>query len=175
MITHQRGSALVLSLVILLVMTLLGITAMNTSVLEEKMASNDRNQKLAFQNAESGLSQAEQIILDTDWYSAAGLNSFFSTDDNGYYATGQAPADVYDSSGWACVAGKSITGTSIAVGGEPPCYMIENMGIEPPLTSQQYGSANFSTQISRITTMGSANAGVTTVLLQSHFQKELIP
>ena len=36
----QHGSVLIISLIILVAMTLIGITAMRTSVLEEKMAGN---------------------------------------------------------------------------------------------------------------------------------------
>ncbi len=165
---NQQGSALVLSLVILLVMTLLGITAMNTSVLEEKMAANDRHQKLAFQNAESGLSQAEQTLLDTDWYGPEGLSNAFNTDNNGYFKRGEATPAQRAASTLACAPGTPVAG------GKRPCLMIENMGITPPITTQQYGSPSFATQISRITTRGTTNGG-TTVLLQSHFQKELTP
>ena len=48
----QQGAALVVSLMILLVMTLIGITAMSSSNLEEKMAGNSRDMMLAFQAAD---------------------------------------------------------------------------------------------------------------------------
>ncbi len=52
---QQHGSVLIISLLILLVMTIIGISAMSSSTMEEKMAANDRNQKAIFQNAESAL------------------------------------------------------------------------------------------------------------------------
>ena len=51
--SKQSGSALIISLMILIVMTLIGITGMGTSGLEEKMAGNDRDAALAFQAAEA--------------------------------------------------------------------------------------------------------------------------
>ena len=54
----QRGMALVMALVILLILTILGITAMTTSSLEEKMSGNTQEQTRALQTAESGVSQA---------------------------------------------------------------------------------------------------------------------
>lgn len=59
---RNQGSALVISLIILLMMTLIGITSMNTSVLEEKMAGNMHNRNQAFQAAESALRKGEAWI-----------------------------------------------------------------------------------------------------------------
>jgi len=52
---YQRGTALIMSMVILLILTLLGITAMGTSSLEEKMSGNTQEITRAFEAAESGL------------------------------------------------------------------------------------------------------------------------
>jgi type IV pilus assembly protein PilX len=54
----QRGTALIMSMVILMILTLLGITAMGTASLEEKMSGNTQESTRAFEAAESGLSQA---------------------------------------------------------------------------------------------------------------------
>ena len=59
---RNRGSALVISLIILLLMTLIGITSMNTSIMEERMAGNMHNRNLAFQAAESALRKGEAWI-----------------------------------------------------------------------------------------------------------------
>jgi len=55
---HQSGAVLIVAMIILVVLTLLGITAMNTSSLQEKIASNTQEQVHAFQAAETGLNQA---------------------------------------------------------------------------------------------------------------------
>lgn len=55
---RQRGVVLVMSLVILLILTILGISAMGTSSLEEKMSGNIQEGTHAFEAAESGLNQA---------------------------------------------------------------------------------------------------------------------
>jgi type IV pilus assembly protein PilX len=59
----QQGSVLVISLILLLVMTLLGLSAMQNSVMEEMMAGNTRDKHLAFQSAEAALRDAENRIL----------------------------------------------------------------------------------------------------------------
>ncbi|MGE5242163.1 MAG: PilX N-terminal domain-containing pilus assembly protein [Bacteroidota bacterium] len=56
--SHQGGTVLIMSLVILLILTILGITAMGTSSLEEKMSGNIQEGTHAFETAESGLNQA---------------------------------------------------------------------------------------------------------------------
>jgi type IV pilus assembly protein PilX len=56
---HQDGAALMVSLILLLVMTMIGVTAVSTTTLEEKMAGNLRDRSLAFQAAEAGLRDAE--------------------------------------------------------------------------------------------------------------------
>jgi len=68
--SHQRGTVLIMSLVILLILTILGITAMGTSSLEEKMSGNIQEGTHAFETAESGLNQA---------FSAAGALSLSGT------------------------------------------------------------------------------------------------
>jgi len=55
---RQRGAVLVVSLVLLVVLTLLGVSVMNVTQLEERMASNTQEMNQAFQSAETGLSQA---------------------------------------------------------------------------------------------------------------------
>ncbi len=59
---RQSGAVLVVGLIMLLIMTLLGITTMHTSVIEEHMSGNLRDKQLAFQAAESGLRDAEAFL-----------------------------------------------------------------------------------------------------------------
>lgn len=58
----QTGSALVVSLTILLVLTILGVSAMRTTSLEDKMAGNARDAQTAFEAAEFALRQAETAL-----------------------------------------------------------------------------------------------------------------
>lgn len=56
--SRQSGAALVVGLVVLVLLTLLGIAAMRTSALEERMAGNLRESNIAFQSAEGALREA---------------------------------------------------------------------------------------------------------------------
>lgn len=55
---EQRGAALVVGLVLLVVITVLAISGMNTATTELAMARNDQNYENAFQAAETGLENA---------------------------------------------------------------------------------------------------------------------
>lgn len=59
----QEGSALIIGLILMLVMTMLGITAMQTTSLEERMAGNMRDRNLAVQAAEMALRAGEDEVL----------------------------------------------------------------------------------------------------------------
>lgn len=56
--SRQTGAALVVGLVLLVVVTVLAISGMNTATTELAMARNDQNYEYAFQAAETGLEQA---------------------------------------------------------------------------------------------------------------------
>jgi len=51
----QRGAALIVGLMMLLALTLIGITTMGMNTMELRMASNAQNKSNAFQAAEAGL------------------------------------------------------------------------------------------------------------------------
>ncbi len=54
----QNGAALVVGLILMVVITVLAISGMNTATTELAMARNDQNYENAFQAAESGLETA---------------------------------------------------------------------------------------------------------------------
>lgn len=59
---YQRGITLVMGLIFLAVLTLLSVTAMRGTLLEERMAGNSRDRDLAFQSAELALRAGEQVL-----------------------------------------------------------------------------------------------------------------
>ncbi|MFL1455582.1 PilX N-terminal domain-containing pilus assembly protein [Marinobacter sp. GN3S48] len=62
-IDNQRGAVLIVSLVILLVLTLIGVAGMNSSVMQERMASNAQNSNRTFQGAESSATALTEILM----------------------------------------------------------------------------------------------------------------
>ncbi len=63
---RQQGSALTVALMVLVVMTLLGLTALKSSALQQQMAANELVTNQAFQAAESGAMRTvrEETFVD---------------------------------------------------------------------------------------------------------------
>jgi len=61
----QRGAVLIVSLLLLLVMTLLGLGASQSTRMQERMAGNQRDVELAMQGAEAGLRASESLLSQT--------------------------------------------------------------------------------------------------------------
>lgn len=61
----QKGSVLIVSLIFLLLLTIVGVSSMNMTSLEERMAGNFRDHDLAFQAAEAALLDAEEFVENT--------------------------------------------------------------------------------------------------------------
>lgn len=76
---HQRGAALVIGLIVLLMLTLLGVSNMNMTSLELKITSNTQNRNHAFQGAASTIEQVIQAPVG----SAFRIN-YTSTEDQAF-------------------------------------------------------------------------------------------
>lgn len=60
----QRGTALVFSLLLLLILTLLGISSMNNTLMQERMAANARMQTSVFEASSAGVSNAIDFVFE---------------------------------------------------------------------------------------------------------------
>lgn len=67
---RERGVVLVVALVLLLVLTLIGLSTMESSGMEMKMANQSRERLVAMQAAEAGLHAAESFIESTGFSDA---------------------------------------------------------------------------------------------------------
>jgi type IV pilus assembly protein PilX len=63
---RQRGVALVVALILLIVATLIGLAASRGTVLQERMSANTYDRSLAFQRSEAALRAAE-VAITADW------------------------------------------------------------------------------------------------------------
>lgn len=59
---RQGGIALVVALILLVVITLVGLAAVNGTIMQNKMAANQHDREIAFQAAEAALRQAQLSI-----------------------------------------------------------------------------------------------------------------
>lgn len=87
---EQRGVVLVSALLILLVVMILAATAFQTSYVQTLVANNFRFQKISFNNAESTLRKAENVI---DKMVSTGEYFNYDGSDNRYYNVDQ-PVDI---------------------------------------------------------------------------------
>jgi type IV pilus assembly protein PilX len=119
-----------MSLVFLVLLTMIGISAMNFSTLEEKMAGNFKDQNLAFQAAESALKDAETDAFNN----ISNATAFTSSCTNGLCLPATAGAYIWDTVDWSSSSSTSrLYGTytgSPAIGAslaEQPRYIVEDI------------------------------------------------
>lgn len=65
-VTHQQGSVIIISLVLLLVLTVLGLAGMKNTVMEERMAMNTQNDINVFHEAESDIISTYKELANDD-------------------------------------------------------------------------------------------------------------
>jgi type IV pilus assembly protein PilX len=121
---NQRGAALVVSLILLLVMTILGVTALNSSILQGFMSASYQEQTVRLATAENILLEGEFDVEDLV------ANGVLTRGTDGYYFNLDAnPGDEFDAASlaeaWPAASNFvieymgefEIPGESIAVGG----------------------------------------------------------
>lgn len=185
---HQKGAALIVSLLILLVMTVLGVSAMSTSVLQERMANNHHQRQVAFQAAEAALRAAEGFLvtnitsvaaLRTNFNNAAPVAGLYSerspvTGDN----TRPLPAgvDLYDDTGWLA-AGNAVEVVTVNNVQQRPRYIVEYVGRVGPAPTNYSSKKQDTRQYGfRVTAIGWGEGATpnTRYLVQSSYRMPLL-
>ncbi|WP_257295270.1 PilX N-terminal domain-containing pilus assembly protein [Endozoicomonas sp. YOMI1] len=177
----EKGSVLLVSLVMLLVITVAGLTTVKMATLEEKMSGNYQDQQMAFYAAEAALKQAENFIADNE----LALSSFGVNCDNGYCFAGSDIDDI-----GSCDPGVSepwLTGTlwsdngrhrltTVSISGisaqakyiiEFRCYIAKEASGPLPDPANRVDWAQFY----RITALATGGSGDSRVMLQSSYKK----
>lgn len=174
----QRGMALVIGLVFIALLTMLGLTAMSVSTLEERMSGNTRDRTLAFNAAEASLRDCQAVLDAAALDDAApgyaplpdfdGVAGFSNPTTPGMYqvaALGAAP--VHEVVNWANNAEVRINATTPAGSSQAPRCVIEEL---PPLPGGGGGSLKAGTPLApnsyRVTALGFGRNDATEVLLQ---------
>lgn len=70
--SRQRGVVLVISLLMLLVLTMIGLAATRSTTLEQRMTTNQNDQEVAFQAAEAALRSGESVLSNNVGINYAG-------------------------------------------------------------------------------------------------------
>ncbi|NOS87147.1 MAG: pilus assembly protein PilX [Methylococcaceae bacterium] len=155
---QQTGAVLAISLVILVLLTIIGISAAQFTGLEEKMAGNLRDRNLAFQAAETALREAEEKTADLLPCPIAqnlGLVGFYAYNDAPIID--DSPGNVWSTAGKALTALANLEGSTKTA---QPQYIIQC------ITSAAGGSSVY-----RITARGTGGTTDAVVTLQSVFER----
>lgn len=136
---RQQGAILVVSLVLLLVMTVLALSASQMTRMNERMAANSRDRDLALQSAEAGLRNGERLIQG--FTGSPPIPCTTTSARCQVYANNALPADIgfqdstwwnatgwrYDTSSttWSTTAGSAIMGAGMAR--SDPRLMVEEI------------------------------------------------
>ena len=180
-INNQRGIVLVFSLLILSVLTLVALTGMKSSIVDEKMSGNLRDSELALQAAESALRDAETFINNI-----TSVNDL--TNANGLLKEGNDGAaiepDYLDNSVWEDSSPSNYTETTYVGGNQflarQPRYIIKYMGDQDVCTGgskpyDQSSAANTNLcdrAVFRATAHGTGLSADTNKILQAFFERD---
>ena len=166
-IVAQRGSALVVSLIMLLLLSIIAVGAMQSSILQERMSSSMHDRELAFQAAETALRDAERVIRTqtADWLSIQN----FTYQVNGLNPDGDAPpnwlANPADNSGSFGNLEAAFPGVS-----RQPNYYIEEIDAPVGGSSTELGVEDPGSALFRITARGFGGTEQTTVVVRSVYR-----
>lgn len=174
--THgrQKGAILVFCLVFLAILTVMGTSGMETTILEERMSSNMRDYNLAFQSAESALKSAEAWLVTQTALpvSSSDGNSGVWTENSMDPAAADGKfwwdhADI--NSAWWTANADAITGVGEVA--SQPTYVIEQYRTVDSGQSISIGSGQSTVPrvFHRITARGVGVNATTAVRLQSTF------
>ncbi len=175
----QKGAALAVSLIMLLVLTMVGVIGMQTTTMEEKMSGNGRDYNLAFQSAEIGLRAAETylegLITTTDFDSG--------TTNDGLISETETDPDYFSSDTWYSTNGSTVGSVQppylvSSLYGAQPRYIVKYVAENNPDSNARlnvggYGEKLAGAQVTvfRVTARGTGGTNDSQVLLQSHYGK----
>ena len=131
MYTNQAGAALIVVLVMLIVLTMLGITGAKQTAMEERMAGNFRDQQIGFEVAEAALRVAEDTVLNPTVFNTFDDSDWIATGDSsdGLYAVDQALDPVtgtHTKKAVPAVKGASATNPEYYIERLPEIYMVKS-------------------------------------------------
>ena len=164
---QQRGAVLIISLIMLLVLTLLGVTSMRTTVLEEKMAGNLRDKNTAFQAAETALRDGEALIN-----TLVATSSFDGT--NGRLGSADTDPDFFNMT-WSDSNSIEYSGTMTGVTTQPRYILkfVKQVSSDSgSLKVSGYGDGGTNTVNNfRVTAKGTGKSDSSSVILQAFYGK----
>jgi len=170
----QRGAVLVVGLMILLLMTMIGITGMSRTNLEERMAGNSLDHSISFNAAEVALKEGENFVENLSV-----LTGFSTTGTGGLFSDQSGTVRVWETIDWNDTGAVKETADSVAGAVLKPRYIVEHLtqlvSASDTLNMDNYGQGTGAGNIEmfRITAASSGSSGSSYVMLQSTYGKRL--
>ncbi len=171
---QQQGMTLVISLVILIALTVIGLTSMQSTTTEISMAGNLRESDLTFNAAEAGLSSGEAFTRDENSKATYTLDG---AENGGLYGPTDADPDYFDEDEWENRSRGA--GTDLPYIVSQPEFIIRYLGDRAQnqaalINIGGYGSGQPGKIVSnfRITSRGTGQTGDAFRYLQSYYGKE---
>jgi type IV pilus assembly protein PilX len=168
--SNQNGAVLIVALIMLLVLTILGVAALQGSNMEERMAGNMHDRNLAFQAAETGLLDAENFIENL-----VTTGNFDGT--NGLLGESDSEPDYFASATWSNSNSKEAD-TAVPKVASQPRYIIKFIAVVDDetggaLNQKRYGKRGSVGDVSmfRITVRANGGSPTSQVILQAHYGK----
>lgn len=168
---HQSGITLVVSLVILVALTILGVTSMQSTRTEISMAGNLRELGMTFNAAEVGLRDAEAYVENSI------SKSIYSDPTTGLYDKTADDPEYGDQATWD--AAQTASTYLDYAGTKQPQFVVKYLGDRSQnevaaVNIGGYGSSQPGMTVSnfRITARGTGQSGNARRTLQSYYGKE---
>jgi type IV pilus assembly protein PilX len=175
--SKQSGVILFVALILLVILSMIGVTLARMQTVEERMARNETSRQMAEQAAEAALRNAEDSLLSLD-------PNVFANDAGGYYyvdqTTGSAtPSQLPGLLAAGLSAGNSYTYTGPVMTNmaeevaQPPKIVIEELPSVTPSGDQMGGTGGTNgggaPNLFRVTVQAVNADGTPSVMLQSIF------
>ena len=180
---NQSGIALAIALVFLLLMTIIGVSAMSSSALQEKMAGNLKDKHWSFSQAESGITEGERVICEDYPGRIPAIDPSVTTD--GLYRTSTTGDPVWNTVDWSAAGtdyfthagwpgNNYLSDPAIQFMAEPAKFIIEEVQEVTDGLKGSFGYSNTgkSRMLYRVTSRGVGGTANAVTMLQSTFAKK---
>jgi type IV pilus assembly protein PilX len=155
---NEKGSALIVSLIMLLLITLVAVAGMQTTIMQERMSANLYDRDLAFQAAEAALREGEALVSNGARPAIGDSHVYFINDaDRPEWGGGNSTTNN---------SALEYSGTLDGVARQPE-FFIEETPIEPDFSNLALGPPPYDPPYYRITARGFGGSLDTVVVVTS--------
>lgn len=155
---RQRGSILIMALVMLTILSVLAITQIMLNSTQTRIAANSSDREISFEKTEGAVNQAINYLLKGTYTAAT-----FLQNSNGFYLYDHNTAPLWTTINWS---GSTATNSFQGASGSQASYIIEKM----PSVVIPGQNMKTPTNVYRITSRSVGANGNSSVVLQTTLQ-----